>query len=786
MKRSLNARLSLIFLCLSICIYIPCMHGQGGNPCESTLPSLTWTGAENNDFFNEKNWKITNETASPTQGSLDPGTPIQYSLIMDSGNVSANGSISFACITRGMTLNKTRLDITSGTMSHGVLSLNGESTVHFRQGIISANLSVNFLDAASWVYMHQQNPDQLATVVNNIKVNNAAAMLDQNFRINQYYQTGALIRPISSTHGALIIYKSASQQGVSASIQENTIYKGSSIPGGMDNATASFRLKRGYMATLAVNSNGTGKSRVYIASESDLLVDNLDVGLQANVSFIRVVPWNWTTKKGTGGFFDMNPGWYYNWNNNQSSKPNTEYVPMAWGASGTFPAAINQMIQNQKATQVLGFNESDNCSGQSGQYNNLCQPAVAVGFYESLMSTGLRLGTPAPRENGPTTWLRDFAAIAKEKNVRFDFVAVHWYDWGINPQNSPNADAQQIFNRFKSYLQNVYNIYQLPIWITEFNANDNRGNPIQEAFLQLALPYLESLDYVERYAYFQPVSNSSNYFDGNNNLTNIGQLYKNHISTPSITKNTYVCPNNLDLTIPQTEGPATTLFEFEAEEAKLSGSAIIASCINSSKNGQVNMATTVSGVTTSNGSVTFEDINVQIPGTYSLKIAYMSKDIRTFKLLINGKDSTMHTIDMPSGNWCFVGTGNSTLGIPRTLPDITVNLNAGLNKIEYKTSGNNAQAPIIDKITLQLIAPVSSVEDELNKNNVKIYPNPSSGMIIIGVTEPQLIIISDLLGRVVRTMTMYPESNVMDVSDIPGGIYNVKVGSNNNQRLIKL
>jgi trimeric autotransporter adhesin len=186
---------------------------------------------------------------------------------------------------------------------------------------------------------------------------------------------------------------------------------------------------------------------VYIASESDLLVDNLDVGLQANVSFIRVVPWNWTTKKGTGGFFDMNPGWYYNWNNNQSSKPNTEYVPMAWGASGTFPAAINQMIQNQKATQVLGFNESDNCSGQSGQYNNLCQPAVAVGFYESLMSTGLRLGTPAPRENGPTTWLRDFAAIAKEKNVRFDFVAVHWYDWGNNPKTTPNADPQQIFKQ---------------------------------------------------------------------------------------------------------------------------------------------------------------------------------------------------------------------------------------------------------------------------------------------------------------------------------------------------
>lgn len=174
---------------------------------------------------------------------------------------------------------------------------------------------------------------------------------------------------------------------------------------------------------------------------------------------------------------------------------------MAWGAGGASPANVNSVANRGQVTHFLGFNESDNCNGESGQFNNLCQPEVAVAYFEGLMASGLRIGSPAPREKGPTGWLREFYKIAKALDVRFDYVTVHWYDWGSNPANSPNADPQLIFNRFRAYLENVYRIYQMPNLLTEFNANPNRGNEIQEAFLKLALPYLESLDYVERYAY---------------------------------------------------------------------------------------------------------------------------------------------------------------------------------------------------------------------------------------------------------------------------------------------
>ncbi len=606
-------KLAGILAGLLFCFTITSIYAQPGhgNPCNSSSRYLYWTGEENNDFFNENNWRITNEKPTkadtpgkpsclpgansypyticaneqdllkdkkPKNGSLDPGVPINYNLLIESGNVIANGTIVIACAEKGITLIHSTLHSSQGSITRGVVSLLNESTVHIQEGVIPSQLFFNFLDAASWVYMHEENPDELMLKLSNVRINHLPGALDTDFRINQYYQKGSVIRPLSTAHLPLKIFSGTAQSGASVNLGEDIIYAGATIPGGMDNATRSFILKRGFMATFAINVNGTGKSKVYIASEEDLKIDALDIALQGNVSFVRVVPWNWVIKKGTGGFYDqLNTGWFYNWNNTNNPLPNYEYVPMAWGAGGALPAAINLVIQKKKTTHLLGFNESDNCEDQSGQFNNLCQPAVAVAYYENLMGLGVRLGTPAPRENGPTTWLLEFARIAKERDVRFDFVAVHWYDWGSNPANSPNADPQQIFNRFKSYLANVYNIYKLPIWITEFNANPNRGNPIQQAFLELALPYLESLDYVERYAYFQPnpqyatvPQTPANYYE-NGALTNIGELYMNHPSTPSIPEATVECPNNLEgLDLPYVSIPTNSLV-FEAECGKFIG-----------------------------------------------------------------------------------------------------------------------------------------------------------------------------------------------------------------------
>lgn len=655
-----NCRLLLLVSLFSFFCFTA--SAQQGSPCDASTNYLYWTGEVDNDFFNEGNWRIATEDNTgiscnasspylykicpsipdpannlhPDANTLEPGVEINFNLYIQSANVVANGNIAFACAQKGITVVSSTFTITNGTVTKGILSLTNESTVYLQQGTMSASLSLNFLDAASWVYFKQDSPLSLQARLSNIFVNDVIGLLDNNFRINQYYQKGSVVRPLSNSFAPAKIYSSTNLQGSSADVNEDIIYSGASVPNGMNNNIGSFKLKRGFMATMAINDNGTGKSRVFIASEADLTVNTLDAALQGNVSFIRVVPWNWVTKKGTGFYYDLDAGWYYNWNLNGNPQPNTEYVPMAWGASGAFPSAISQMIAKKKTTHVLGFNESDNCADQSGQYNNLCQPAVAVAYYENLMSLGVRLGSPAPREDGPSGWLKDFNTIAKAKDVRFDFVAVHWYDWGSNPASTPNATPQEIFNRFKSYLQNVYNIYKLPIWITEFNANPNRPNVTQEGFLTLALPFLDTLSYVERYAYFQPSSNNANYFDAGGALTNIGTLYKNYSAAPSISKVTYTCPNNLTGLDQPYVSPSVNTLAFEAECGKYIGNQWVVTTETTASNGMyIKGDANLAGATTLAKQIHFE-FETSVAGTYRVYIRSASTGTGAIKMGMDG------------------------------------------------------------------------------------------------------------------------------------------------------
>lgn len=603
---------------------LPALANQAPSNCGTQPKYLYWTGEQDADFFNENNWREINQKPSsptppgqkegensgsakpfclpganklpyqictgvvdpakdahPKAGTLELGQAIAYNLLMENTSIVIPNSIQFICKDIGITLISSDLKV-EGSVELGIITLDQKTTLTIAEASVqNSGFRINFLDLDSWAILKKDNPDQImAGFIPQVLISNLPGSNDGNFRINQYYQSGTLIRPFSPTYSALEIYSGASLSGTKAAVNENRIYSGAAIPGGLNDQIASFVLKRGFMATFGVSENGTSKSKVYIASTEDLIVESLPAALQNNVSFIRVLPWNWVIKKGTGGFTEgVGAGWYYNWGNGTNSLPNYEYVPMAWGAGATAPAALNRIIDKDKVNHLLGFNESDNCSDQSGRFNNLCKPEVAVGFYENLMKTGMRLGTPAPRENGPTTWLLEFAELAKARDVRFDFVAVHWYDWGSNPANNPNADPQVIFKRFKNYLANVHRIYGLPIWITEFNANPNRSNAIQAAFLELALPYLESLEYVERYAYFEPMSaNSSNpvdsadLLDDNGNLTNIGEIYLNHPSTPSIPEATFESDGNL-MGINDPFTPVTPeIISFEAECALYLGS----------------------------------------------------------------------------------------------------------------------------------------------------------------------------------------------------------------------
>ena len=220
--------------------------------------------------------------------------------------------------------------------------------------------------------------------------------------------------------------------------------------------------------------------------------------------------------------------WFYTWGVSvpqELAPQNCEFAPMFWGPSSVTSGNITyvQQLHTQGlANYVLGFNEPD----ASNQSNMTVSQALAL--WPQLESVGLPLGSPAA--TWPTNqWIYDFMDSCKAENLRVDFICVHMY---------VGTDD----NAFVQTLQDLYNKYQLPIWITEFATVDNSAQTIGAnayspaqvlAFMQRLLPKLEALSFVQRYSWYSgpPTSPhlwSSALFDANGNLTDLGKWYSNY------------------------------------------------------------------------------------------------------------------------------------------------------------------------------------------------------------------------------------------------------------------
>ena len=413
-----------------------------------------WTGTTgNSSFFDEENWLDTLTGQIPSPESINPNKDININLTLTC-EAEANAPIHLG--TGILKIENGVLNANSILGGNVIISKNGYLNLSDSVPLLN-NSQIDFSASPSWLRTILVKPvDFFTNYISQITVNGQIALYPENIRIDNYYANGSVVRKEDSSTIVLKVYSGESLQGDLGEIALNEIYNGEKIPNNLENNIQSFILNKGYMATFAVNYDGTGKSKVFIASESDVVVEELPSLLNNGISFIRVIPWNWAAKKGIGGHhFGLDDSWHYLWSNNGSSTLNKEYSPMAWGAGGTDSEDITKYKAMYKATHILGFNEPDDCNGQSGQYSNLCIPDTAIMHYKNLMKTGLRMVSPACREQAWDDWLDSFNILAKENDIRIDVIAVHWYDWGVNPKNSPNADPNLIFGRFKNYLTKV-------------------------------------------------------------------------------------------------------------------------------------------------------------------------------------------------------------------------------------------------------------------------------------------------------------------------------------------
>lgn len=233
------------------------------------------------------------------------------------------------------------------------------------------------------------------------------------------------------------------------------------------------------------------------------------------------------TTNGTwwGNTINLQSHWFYTWGLNvpvELAPQNCEFAPMFWGKTTVTDPNIlqaKQLKEQGKAKYVLTFNEPD----LADQANMTVAEALAL--WPQLETVGLPLGSPVT--SWPTRqWSYDFLDQAIAQGKRVDFIPVHMY-----------VGTDDV--AFVKVLQDLYDKYRKPIWITEFATvsdgakvmSDNPYTPeMVLAFMQRLLPKLEALPFVERYSWFSGSPTSARLWpsalvDQFGNLTTLGKWY---------------------------------------------------------------------------------------------------------------------------------------------------------------------------------------------------------------------------------------------------------------------
>ncbi len=413
--------------------------------------------------------------------------------------------------------------------------------------------SIDIANADAAVIFQNIKPSEVISKYLRYVTSNGSTLTNNtNCRVS-IYRHGSIVLPHSDTKNAdgtdfypLTVYLGDNFTG------DSYQYNGGSrqTAGPWVDAMRSFKLKRGYMLTVANMSDGTGYSHCYIANSKDIEVQ-LRKELASKVGFFRIFRWQWPAKKGSCDVAPdkLNASWHYNWGAGSSSGTDYEYVPQrhheagnsnsqgwkgAWSSWGTINAA------DATCTHILGQNEPDNTSGAGEVYTYVskipdnprtnCATSTLTDHAAEFLYSGMRIGTFACC-NPSTGWVTEYVNWCRENNIRVDFVATHFYIGGQSPAGC--------ISRLKA----LYTATGLPVWATEWNNGANwtsesgfstdagwyswgSGNDSQKngTWLTDVLRRADSEPWLERLAVYNAVQAKREVVT-NGSLTDGGKLY---------------------------------------------------------------------------------------------------------------------------------------------------------------------------------------------------------------------------------------------------------------------
>ncbi|MBQ8937805.1 MAG: hypothetical protein IJ066_08825, partial [Bacteroidaceae bacterium] len=152
---------------------------------------------------------------------------------------------------------------------------------------IQGSTTINLGSDRTWLIIDNITPSEvISKYLKYVRIQGQAAADGKNCRV-AIYLNGAAVIP--SPSGSVLQAKGTHDFQLNAGNHKDL--------GANTNAMTSFTLRRGYMATLASGTNGSGHSHVYVADHADLQV-NLPAALAYRVSSVNIKPWQYLSKKG--------------------------------------------------------------------------------------------------------------------------------------------------------------------------------------------------------------------------------------------------------------------------------------------------------------------------------------------------------------------------------------------------------------------------------------------------------------------------------------------------------
>lgn len=376
--------------------------------------------------------------------------------------------------------------------------------------------TVDFRNENAWLILDHIRPQEcIDKYLSSMTVNGERAVLNQNIRV-AIYRDGCAVIPHDTRYQAFVGYYDADFQGQQVSLavgNHNTL-------GQHANQLSGFVLKRGYMATISTNADGTGYSRVYVADHSDIAVSQLPTASDNRISSIIVRKWNYNNKKGwgstgnnTGESNTVRATWMYSWSAGYSSGNNQEYAPHK---SHMYWPSWSEINGKSGSNHVLGYNEPEHSEQHSDNCGTTISEWTAFQHSDEFLTSGMRIGSPSPTD---ASWLTNYIGYLDGYARRCDFVTYHAY-W--------TGDIAS----WKSRLESIHNNTKRPIWITEMEYGASWESPgysdvnsAKNKYQQI-FNLLEQLDYVEAYFPYNTDLWYNRMIYEQGGLTPAGQLFR--------------------------------------------------------------------------------------------------------------------------------------------------------------------------------------------------------------------------------------------------------------------